>query len=81
MIGTLRRELLDRILIVNEHHLRRILATYLYHFNTACPHRTLGQLTPAQVETHPPQAIDLADYQVRRRSILDGLTSEDQLAA
>jgi transposase InsO family protein len=81
MIRTLRRELLDRTLIVNEHHLRRILATYLHHFNTARPHRTLGQLTPAQAQTHPPQAIDLADYQVRRRPILDGLTSEYQLAA
>jgi putative transposase len=81
MIGTLRRELLDRILIVNEHHLRRILATYLYHFNTARPHRTLGQLAPAQAETHPPHVINLADYQVRRRPILDGLTSEYQLAA
>jgi transposase InsO family protein len=37
MIGTLRRELLDRILIVNQHHLRQTLATYLYHFNTARP--------------------------------------------
>jgi transposase InsO family protein len=81
MIGTLRRELLDRNLIVNEHNLRRILATYLHHFNTARPHRTLGQLTPVQAETHPPQAINLADYQVRRRTILDGLTSEHQLAA
>jgi putative transposase len=81
MIGTLRRELLDRILIVNEHHLRRILATYLHHFNTARPHRTLEQLAPIQAETHPPQAINLAHYQVRRRSILNGLTSEYQLAA
>lgn len=35
MIGTLRRELLDRILIANEHHLRRVLAVYLHHFNNA----------------------------------------------
>ena len=48
MIGTLRRELLDRVLVVNERHLRRILTTYLHHFNTARPHRTLGQLAPAQ---------------------------------
>ena len=48
MIGTLRRELLDRLLIVNEHHLRRVLAEYLEHYNTARPHRALGQLTPAQ---------------------------------
>jgi hypothetical protein len=38
MIGTLRRELLDRILIVNERHLRQTLDIYLHHFNTARPH-------------------------------------------
>src|SRR4051812_2896257 len=48
MIGTLRRELLDRVLILNERHLRRILTIYLHHFNTVRPHRTLGQLAPAQ---------------------------------
>ncbi|MGH3822546.1 MAG: integrase core domain-containing protein [Pseudonocardiaceae bacterium] len=81
LIGTLRRELLDRVLIINERHLRWILATYLHHFNTARPHRTLGQLAPAQAETHPPLVINLADHQVRRRPILNGLTSEYQIAA
>jgi hypothetical protein len=81
MIGTLRRELLDRILIANERHLRQTLDIYLHHFNTARPHQTLAQLTPAQTETQPPQAINLANYQVRRRAILDGLTSEYQIAA
>ena len=54
MIGTLRRELLDQLLIVNEHHLRRALTEYLRHYNArpSRPHRTLGQLTPAQAE-HP----------------------------
>jgi putative transposase len=28
MIGTLRREMLDRLLIVNEYHLRRVLTEY-----------------------------------------------------
>jgi hypothetical protein len=44
IIGTLRRELLDRLLIVNEHHLRLVLAEYLQHYNTAQPHRALGRL-------------------------------------
>ena len=78
MIGTLRRELLDRVLVVNEPHLRRILTTYLHHFNTARPHRTLEQLAPAQ---ESPPVINLADHHVRRRPILNGLTSEYQIAA
>ena len=41
IIGTLRRELLDRLLIVNEHHLRRVLTEYLRHYDTARPHRAL----------------------------------------
>jgi hypothetical protein len=81
MIGTLRRELLDKVLIVNERHLRRILSVYLHHFNTARPHRTLGQLAPAQAETGPPPVVNLADCQVRRRPILDGLIHEYHLAA
>lgn len=64
MIGTLRRELFDRLLIVNEHHLRRVLAQYLLHYNGARPHRTLGQLPPAHAHVRPPQ-IDLAEHQVR----------------
>ena len=54
IIGTLRRELLDRTLIVSEHHLRRALTEYLRHYNAARPHRSLGQLTPAQADTRTP---------------------------
>jgi putative transposase len=50
MIGTLRREPLDRILIVNEHHLRRVLAVYLQHAINLADHQIrrrpiLGWLT------------------------------------
>ena len=78
--GTLRRELLDRLLIVNEHHLRRVLTEYLRHYNTARPHRALGQLAPAQAGTRPPQ-INLAEHRIRRRQVLGGLTYEYQIAA
>jgi putative transposase len=75
IIGTLRRELLDRVLIVNEHHLRRVLTEYLRHYNTARPHRALGQLTPTQAHTRPPQ-INLAEHRIRRKQVLGGLTHE-----
>jgi putative transposase len=80
MIGTLRRELFDRLLIVNEHHLRRVLTEYLIHYNTARPHRTLGHLPPAQAHVRPPQ-VDLAEHRVRRKQVLGGLTHEYQIAA
>ncbi len=79
MIGTLRRELSGRVLIVNEHHLRRVLTEYLRH-NTARPHRALGQLAPAQAPTRPPQ-INLAEHRIRRKQVLSGLTHEYQIAA
>ena len=61
MIRTLRRELFDRLLIVNENHLRQVLTEYLRHYNTARPHRALGQVAPAQAHTRPPQ-INLAAH-------------------
>jgi putative transposase len=80
MIGTLRRELFDRLLIVNERHLRRALTDYLRHYNAARPHRTLGQLAPAQAGIRPPE-INLAEHRIRRRQVLGGLTHEYQIAA
>ncbi len=80
IIGTLRREVFDRLLIVNEHHLRQVLTEYLRHYNTARPHRALGQLAPAQAGTRPPE-INLADYRIRRKQVLGGLTHEYQIAA
>jgi transposase InsO family protein len=80
MIGTLRRELFDRLLIVSEHHLRRVLTEYLLHYNAARPHRSLGQLAPAQAHTRPPE-INLAEHRIRRKQVLGGLTHEYRIAA
>jgi putative transposase len=81
VIGTLRRELLDRLLIVNEYHLRQVLTEYLLHYNTARPHRGLGQLTPAQAGTCPPEPVNLAEHRICRKQVLGGLTHEYYVAA
>jgi putative transposase len=80
LIGTLRREVLDRMLIVNEPQLRPVLTEYLRHYNTARPHRALDQLAPAQAGTRPPE-INLAEHRIRRKQVLGGLTHEYQVAA
>jgi transposase InsO family protein len=54
-VGTLRRECLDRILIVGRRHLQHVAATYTLHYNEHRPHRSLGQRPPlAQL---PPSAL------------------------
>jgi len=80
IIGTLRREVSDQLLIVSEHHLRQVLTEYLVHYDSARPHRALGQLAPDQAHTWPPQ-INLAGHRIRRKQVLSGLTSEYQIAA
>ncbi len=51
------------------------------HYNAVRPHRTLRQLSPSQAETAPPEPINLADFRLRRKTILGGLTSEYYIAA
>ncbi len=80
IIGTLRREVLDRLLILDERQLRQVLTEYLQHYNTTRPHRALHQLPPGQAGT-PPQQIDLAGHRIRRKQVLGGLTSEYLTAA
>ncbi len=81
IIGTLRWELLDRLLVINERHLRQVLTEHLLHYNTARPHRAPGQLAPAQADTGPPKPINLAEYQIRRKQVLGVLTHEYQIGA
>jgi hypothetical protein len=69
------------MLIVNERHLRRVISIYLEHFNTARPHRSPGQLAPAQAETRAPEPVNLSEYRIRRKPILNGLTSQYERAS
>jgi putative transposase len=45
-VGSVRRECLDRILIVSSSHLERVLSEYVAHHNTHRPHRALNQRPP-----------------------------------
>jgi putative transposase len=47
LLGTLRRELLDRMLILGEAHLRAVLTEYQVHYNTVRPHQGMAQRVPA----------------------------------
>jgi transposase InsO family protein len=43
VIGALRRELLDHVVILNERHLRQLLSSYLDYYNPWRTHQSLAQ--------------------------------------
>jgi putative transposase len=77
--GSVRRECLDRILIVSRTHLERVLREYVAYYNTHRPHRSLEQQSPL-VETIPVSAHE-HEWHVQRRDRLGGLLHEYELAA
>jgi hypothetical protein len=54
-VGTVRRELLDRMLILGRRHLETVLADYVVHYNQHRPHRSLGQAPPLGAVPEPVQ--------------------------
>ena len=77
-IGGCRREFLDRALIWNQAHLRRILRDYEIHHNLHRPHRSLHG---AALLKPLPEPVDLAQYRVRRQARVGGLIHEYRLVA
>ncbi len=51
LLGSLRRECLDHLLIVSEGHLRRVLKEYVTYFNRSRPHQGINQQVPEPAES------------------------------
>jgi putative transposase len=83
-VGSLRRECLDRLLIVGRRHLERVVGAYTSHYNEHRPHRSLGQRPPL-AQPLPNDNLASGDVielcRLRRRDRLGGLIHEYQLAA
>jgi transposase InsO family protein len=74
LVGTLRRECLDRLIIVNEAHLRAVLTEFVEYYNRDRPHRTLALQTPEHHDR--PRA-----GPIRARPVLGGLHRAYERAA
>ena len=46
VIGSIRRECLDHVIVLSEAHLGRLLRAYLAYYNTARPHQSLDNNSP-----------------------------------
>jgi putative transposase len=77
-VGTVRRELLDRLLVINQRHAAAVLREFQRHYNHHRPHRSLGQAAPSRPLPHrgPPET-----PKIKRHDRLGGLLHKYQQAA
>jgi transposase InsO family protein len=80
-VKTLRAELLDRTLICNEAHLRRVLGIYERHYNPHRPHRALAGAAPLRALPGPLESHQIERLDIRRRDRLGGVLREYHHAA
>ena len=82
LIGTLRREVPDRILIPGERHLRAVVTEHQAHDNTARPHQGIAQRVPGEEPDVARAALtDIDRQQTRRKPVPGGLINEHTHAA
>jgi transposase InsO family protein len=74
VIGTLRRECLDHMMVLDEHHLLSVLREFVGYYNAERPHRTLGLQMPE------PRLLPTTGP-IRSRPVLNGLHHAYERAA
>jgi putative transposase len=76
LIGGLRREVLDHVLVLGRRHLADVLRVYAAHHNSHRPHRGLGLRRPHDVGRPIPGPGPARPEAIKRREILSGLIHE-----
>jgi len=77
-VGTIRRELLDRLLILNRRHAAVLLHEFEDHYNDHRPHRALRQAAPSRPL---PRRAATESHKIERYDRLGGLLHEYQQVA
>ncbi|MBN9096812.1 MAG: transposase [Pseudonocardia sp.] len=77
-VGTVRRELLDRLLIINQRHAAAVLREFQRHYNDHRPHRSPGQAAPSRPLPH---RTPIEIRKIQRHDRVGGLLHEYQQVA
>jgi transposase InsO family protein len=77
-VGSVRRELLDHVVVMNERHLRRLLTEYIHYYHNDRTHLGLAKQTPSGRARAAPQSACAA---VVAHARLGGLHHRYELAA
>jgi putative transposase len=80
-VGSVRRECLDRLLILNRRQLEHVLRVYARHYNRHRPHRSLAFRPPDQTDRVSAHLRAPPYPQPNRRDLLGGLIHEYEYAA
>lgn len=81
-VGSVRRECLDRVLVVGRRHLEHVLHVYIDHYNRRRPHRALALKPPDETARLPAEiALTPQPLRVNRHDRLGGLIHEYERAA
>jgi putative transposase len=81
MVGTIRRECLDRILIIGRRHLEVVLAEYVEHYSAHRPQRSLSQRAQSALEMAPALNGEVDHATLRRTERLGGILHEYRVVA
>ena len=79
VVRSIRAECLDQVLIVNQAHLRSVLAEYVAYYNHRRPHQGRDQVPPVPLAAAP--TLPAAPAQIRCRPVLGGLINDYSIAA
>jgi transposase InsO family protein len=66
LIGSIRRECLDHVVVFGERHLRHVLLLYMNYYNETCTHLSMEKDAPV------PRAVERAGH-INCRPVLGGL--------
>jgi transposase InsO family protein len=81
LVRTVRSECLDRLLILNQQHLERILGVFVDHYNRHRPHRALCLAPRDPRRAAVASASASVHFRILRRDRLGGVMHEYALAA
>jgi hypothetical protein len=69
MIGSIRRDCLDHVVVLNEWHLRRILQSYFDYYHDSRTHLSLNKDSPVPRAVHPPDMGEVVELRVLPASV------------
>ena len=76
---TIKREVLERVDLLNVKHVRDLCIAYQSHYNSKRPHQALEGQNPDSREIVRAQIVKMADFSYQKKSVAGGLITEFSL--